>query len=118
VRPWRRKLKLDWREELAELGVGGLIGAHKWLSDATGGRWIVPPTWAVLRVLVTPHPLGGCGMAASRGAGVTDHLGRVFGHPGLVVSDGSVFARPVGLNPSKTIAAIAERSAASMLAGG
>lgn len=114
--PWRKSLRLDWPEARAERGIGGLIAAHKRLSEATGGRWLVPPTWSVLRALVTPHPLGGCGMAASPAAGVTDHLGRVFGHPGLVVSDGSIFSRPIGLNPSKTIAALAERSAEAMAA--
>jgi len=64
---------------------------------------------AVLRMLVTPHPLGGCGMAASPSAGVVDHAGRVFNHPGLYVFDGSIVPRAIGLNPSKTIAALAER---------
>lgn len=116
-RPWRRSLSLDWPETRAELGIGGLIGAHLRLSEATGGRAVVPPTWRALRMLITPHPLGGCGMAAAPGAGVTDHLGRVFGYPGLVVSDGSIFPRPIGLNPSKTIAAMAERSSEAMAAG-
>jgi len=60
-------------------------------------------------MLVTPHPLGGCGMAASPSAGVVDHAGRVFNHPGLYVFDGSIVPRAIGLNPSKTIAALAER---------
>jgi cholesterol oxidase len=69
----------------------------------------------VLRQLVTPHPLGGCGMAASPSAGVTNHAGRVYGHPGLYVFDGSIVPRPLGLNPSKTIAALAERGVELLL---
>lgn len=117
LRPWRRRLKLNWNPARSEPGINGLIGAHERLTRATGGRVMVPPTWSVLRNLVTPHPLGGCRMAASAAAGVVDHRGEVFGHPGLYVSDGSVVPRPIGLNPSKTIAALAERSAALMLAG-
>jgi cholesterol oxidase len=115
LRPWKRRLKLDWNPARSERGVGGLIGSHERLSQATGGRTVVPPTWTVLRNLVTPHPLGGCRMAASPGAGVVDHHGEVFGHPGLFVSDGAVVPRPIGLNPSKTIAALAERTAELML---
>jgi len=115
LRPWKRRLKLDWDAARSERAVNGLIGAHERLSKATGGRPVVPPTWTVLRNLVTPHPLGGCAMAASPAAGVVDHRGQVFGHPGLYVADGAVFPRPIGLNPSKTIAALAERCVDLML---
>jgi cholesterol oxidase len=111
LRPWRRRLKLNWDAARSERGVNGLVGAHKRLSKATGGDARVPPTWTVLHHLVTPHPLGGCNMAASSAAGVVDDLGRVFGHPGLYVADGAIVPRPIGLNPSKTIAALAERIA-------
>ncbi len=117
LRPWRKRLKLDWNPARSELGVGGLMRSHERFSKATGGRPVAPPTWTVLRNLVTPHPLGGCRMAASPGAGVVDHRGEVFGHPGLYVADGAIVPRPIGLNPSKTIAALAERSAAIMIEG-
>jgi cholesterol oxidase len=108
--PWRRKLALDWDATHSENAVDGLIAMHERLSAATGGRALVPPTWTILRNLVTPHPLGGCGMAASPAAGVVDHAGRVFEHPGLYVLDGAIVPRALGLNPSKTIAALAERA--------
>ncbi|KQU08046.1 GMC family oxidoreductase N-terminal domain-containing protein [Rhizobium sp. Leaf453] len=115
LRPWRRRLKLDWNVKRSERGIGRLIAAHERLSAATGGTPQVPPTWTVLRNLVTPHPLGGCGMAASSAAGTIDHAGEVFGHPGLYVVDGAAVPRPIGLNPSKTIAALAERTLDIML---
>lgn len=115
--PWRRKLALDWDPTRSENAINGLIAMHERLSQATGGKAAVPLTWTVLRHLVTPHPLGGCGMAASPAAGVVDHAGRVFGHPGLYVFDGAIVPRAIGLNPSKTIAALAERAVALMLAG-
>ncbi|MDX0760382.1 FAD-binding protein [Sinorhizobium medicae] len=115
LRPWRRRLKLDWDVKRSERGVGGLVAAHEKLSGATGGSPKVPATWTVLRNLITPHPLGGCGMAASSSAGVVNHAGEVFGYPGLYVVDGAVVPRPIGLNPSKTIAALAERTLELML---
>lgn len=117
LRPWKRRLKLDWNPARSERGVNGLIRSHQRFSEATGGRAVVPQSWTVLRNLVTPHPLGGCRMGAAPSAGVVDHKGEVFGHPGLFVCDGAVVPRPIGLNPSKTIAALAERSAAIMLGG-
>lgn len=115
LRPWKKRLKLDWDVTRSERGIGGLINAHLRLSEATGGKATVPSTWTVFRNLVTPHPLGGCAMSSSPSTGVVDHKGEVFSYPGLFVMDGSVFPRPIGLNPSKTIAALAERSIAIML---
>ena len=42
--------------------------------------------------------------------GVVDHAGRVFGETGLFVVDGAVIPRAIGRNPSRTIAAVAERA--------
>jgi len=54
-------------------------------------------------------------MAAGASDGVVDHAGRVFNHPGLYVFDGFIVPRAIGLNPSKTIAALAERGVELML---
>ena len=43
--------------------------------------------------------------------GVVDQWGEVFGHQGLLVVDGAAIPRPIGLNPARTIAAVAERMA-------
>ncbi len=66
------------------------------------------------------HPLGGCRMAESGELGVVDHAGRVFGHEGLVCADSSILPTSLGVNPSLTIAAVAERCAAQLVddAGG
>ncbi|WP_415842195.1 GMC family oxidoreductase, partial [Paracidovorax anthurii] len=71
---------------------------------------MVPPTWTLLRNLVTPHPLGGCNMGLTAANGVVDAQGRVFGYEGLYVMDGAIVPRALGLNPSRTIAALAERN--------
>jgi len=56
----------------------------------------------------TAHILGGCVMGANRAEGVVDGHGRVFGHPGLYVADGSVVPVNLNVNPALTITALAE----------
>ena len=109
--PFRHEVKLEWDIEKSKAAVQALIDMHIKLSEATGGEPMVPPTWTVLKNLVTPHPLGGCRMGESSADGVVDHKGEVFGYPGLYVADGSIIPKAVGLNPSRTIAALAERIA-------
>jgi len=43
---------------------------------------------------------------------VVNHYGEVFGYPNLYVADGAIIPEAIGLNPSRTIAALAERIAA------
>ena len=58
----------------------------------------------------TAHILGGCAMADGPGRGVIDRDHRVFGYDGLYVIDGSAVSANPGVNPSLTIAALAERA--------
>ncbi len=62
------------------------------------------------------HPLGGCRMGTSVEDGVVDTFGRIFDprggvHAGLRIADGSIVAGSLGVPPSWTIAALAERVA-------
>jgi|SRR5712671_23352 len=107
-----KKLHLDWDVSRSEAVIKTIVAKHKQLSAATGGLALVPPTWTVGKSLVTPHPLGGCGMGCSSEDGVVDHRGEVFGHPGLFVVDGSIVPRALGVNPSRTIGGLSERAAA------
>ena len=61
---------------------------------------------------VTGHFIGGCAIGATARTGVVDPYHRLFGHPGLHVIDGSVVAANLGVNPSLTITALAERAVA------
>lgn len=63
-----------------------------------------------------PHPLGGCPIGNSVEDGVVDAYGRVFGVENLMICDGSVMPVSLGVNPSLTIAAQAEKSVEKMLA--
>jgi cholesterol oxidase len=110
--PWRKSLKLDWDIRRSAPTIDGIVAMHLRLAKATGGKPWVPPTWTLLKNLVTPHPLGGCNMGVTPADGVVDHRGAVFGYPGLYVADGAIVPEALGLNPSRTIAALAERIAA------
>lgn len=90
-------------------------------STPSGGTYLPNPGWSDLtnQALMTVHPLGGCAMAERAEEGVVDHRGQVFSgqrgagvHEGLIVADGSVIPRPLGVNPLLTISALAERTAA------
>lgn len=59
---------------------------------------------------MTAHCIGGCVMGADAEHGVIDARHRVFGYEGLYVVDGSAVGANLGVNPSLTIAALAERA--------
>jgi cholesterol oxidase len=61
---------------------------------------------------LTAHFLGGCAIGDSPGTGVIDAYQRVYGHPGLHIADGSAISANLGVNPSLTITAQAERAMA------
>jgi cholesterol oxidase len=61
---------------------------------------------------LTAHFIGGCAIGDSAETGVVDPYQRVFGHPGLHVADGSAVTANLGVNPSLTITAQAERAMA------
>ena len=58
----------------------------------------------------TAHYIGGCVIGTSPEAGVVDPYQRVFGYPGLHIADGSAITANLGVNPSLTITAQAERA--------
>ncbi|MDV6012414.1 GMC family oxidoreductase [Haloechinothrix sp. LS1_15] len=60
----------------------------------------------------TAHYIGGCVIGDSPETGVVDPYQRVYGYPGLHVADGSAITANLGVNPSLTITAQAERAMA------
>lgn len=58
----------------------------------------------------TAHCIGGCVIAESPAQGVVDHHHHVFGYKNMYICDGSVVAANLGVNPSLTITALAERA--------
>ncbi len=67
---------------------------------------------------ITAHILGGCHIGGAPDEGVIDANHEVFGYPGLYVVDGSAIPANVGVNPSLTITALAERAMSRIPARG
>jgi cholesterol oxidase len=73
------------------------------------------PLGAVTELIGRPatgHCIGGCAIGPDAERGVIDPYHRLYGHPGLHVVDGSAVAANLGVNPSLTITALAERAIA------
>lgn len=75
-----------------------------------GGKPANSPFWAKLSQPVSVHNLGGCCMADDAEHGVVDGSGQVFGYRNLFVIDGACLPSATGVNPSHTIAAVAEKN--------
>ncbi|MDX6252469.1 MAG: cholesterol oxidase [Kribbellaceae bacterium] len=63
-------------------------------------------------VPMTAHFIGGCAIGDSAETGVVDPYHRVYGYEGLHIVDGSTISANLGVNPSLTITAQAERALA------
>ena len=88
------------------------------LSHGAGGRFVTSLLWRwPLRKVLTAHPLGGCPMGESATTSAVNDRGEVWGHPNLFVVDGSIIPTALAVNPSLTIAALAERAAFWMVHG-
>jgi cholesterol oxidase len=112
------RLHLDWSPRASMGMFAEMEGGLRRLSRALGGEFVRSLPWRrPFRRLLTAHPLGGCPMGDSPTTGVVNDRGEVWGHPGLYVADGSVLPGPLAVNPSLTIAALAERTAQWMLHG-
>ncbi|MEU9112584.1 GMC family oxidoreductase [Streptomyces sp. NPDC048483] len=59
---------------------------------------------------LTAHFLGGCPIGEDADHGVIDPYHRLYGHPGISVVDGAAVTANLGVNPSLTITAQAERA--------
>jgi cholesterol oxidase len=79
--------------------------AAKHIEGIPGGTW-----GEIFNVPLTAHFIGGCAIGSSPSAGVIDPYHRVHGYPGLSVVDGSAISANLGVNPSLTITAQAERA--------
>lgn len=109
------RLELDWSKDGPSAPYFDCVRkVSREVAEKLGADFLDNPIWHVNRV-ITVHSLGGCRMGNSPQEGVVDSFGRVFGHPGLHIADGSVMPGPVGANPSLTIAALADRFADAIL---
>jgi cholesterol oxidase len=79
-------------------------------AAATGGVGLSSMSEILFNVPMTAHCMGGCAMADSPEHGVIDRQNRVFNYRNLYVIDGSMLSANLGVNPSLTITALAERA--------
>ena len=114
--PLFRRLDIRWsKADSAELFEGMRLAAGELAQAADAGSFFALDA-GPLGKFITVHPLGGCPMSDDPSAGVVDDAGKVHGHDGLYVLDGSIVPTALGVNPSKTIAALAERGVERLLA--
>ncbi len=84
--------------------------AARWFARRTDGVPQSGLTESSLNIPTTAHVLGGAVIGADPDHGVVDAQNRVFGYRNLLVCDGSAVPANPGVNPSLTIAALAERA--------
>ncbi|MBJ8344605.1 GMC oxidoreductase [Antrihabitans sp. YC2-6] len=76
------------------------------IDGVAAGSW-----GELVNIPLTAHFLGGCAIGADADHGFIDPYHRVYGYPTLSVVDGSAVSANLGVNPSLTISAQAERAA-------
>jgi cholesterol oxidase len=113
--PLFRRFDIRWSKDASARLFADLERTAREIAEASGATPFYALEGGPLSKFATVHPLGGCPMADDPARGVVDDAGRVHGYPGLHVLDGSIVPTALGVNPSKTIAALAERGAARMV---
>ncbi|MFL0179610.1 GMC oxidoreductase [Mycobacterium sp. SMC-15] len=76
------------------------------IDGVAGGTW-----GELFNIPLTAHFLGGAAIGDSPEHGVIDPYQRVYGYPTLAVMDGAAVSANLGVNPSLSITAQAERAA-------
>ncbi|MBS9534109.1 GMC family oxidoreductase [Mycobacterium sp. M1] len=76
------------------------------IDGVAGGTW-----GELFNIPLTAHFLGGAAIGDSPQHGVIDPYQRVYGYPTLAVMDGAAVSANLGVNPSLSITAQAERAA-------
>jgi cholesterol oxidase len=79
-------------------------------ADELGGIPMTSTSEILFDLPMTAHCIGGCVMGTDAEHGVIDAQHRVFGYQNLYVVDGSAVGANLGVNPSLTITALAERA--------
>ncbi|MDP9091576.1 MAG: GMC family oxidoreductase [Actinomycetota bacterium] len=83
--------------------------AARQLAANVGG--MAGGTWGdLMNIPMTAHFIGGCAIGDSAQTGVIDAYQRLYGYSGLHVADGSTLSANLGVNPSLSITAQAERA--------
>ncbi|HSU00976.1 MAG TPA: GMC family oxidoreductase [Nocardioides sp.] len=92
--------------------IASAYDAVRRLARIMGARQAYGSLGEPLGMPLTAHFIGGCAIGDSATTGVVDPYQRVYGYDGLHVVDGSTVSANLGVNPSLTITAQAERAMA------
>jgi cholesterol oxidase len=114
--PLLRRFDIRWSQEGSAALFADLQRTATELAEAAQATPFYALEGGPLGKFMTVHPLGGCPMGDDPATSVVDDGGAVRGAAGLVVLDGSIVPTALGVNPSKTIAALAERGVDRLLA--
>jgi cholesterol oxidase len=79
-------------------------------AEQLGGIAITSTSEILFDMPMTAHCIGGAVMGSDAAHGVIDSRHRVFGYDNLYVVDGAAVGANLGVNPSLTITALAERA--------
>jgi cholesterol oxidase len=114
--PLFKRFDIRWDRAASEQLFADLEQTAHEVGDAADATLYYALEGGPLSAFTTVHPLGGCPMADDPENGVVDDTGHVYNYPGLHVLDGSIVPTSLGVNPSKTIAALAERGVDTLVA--
>jgi cholesterol oxidase len=92
------------------VGIPVAYDAARWFAKRLNGTAQSGTTEGILAIPSTAHILGGAAIGSGPDTGVVDHRQRVFGYENLLVCDGAAIPANIGVNPSLTITALAERA--------
>jgi cholesterol oxidase len=113
---WRLRSRIPAGVDPVPVSLPQADAAGRAVAEVSGGRAYSTVLESLLGMGATAHILGGAVLGPDPSVGVVDPDHRVFGYEGLRVMDGSVVPENIGVNPSWTITALAERACARWLA--
>ncbi|MFF0489434.1 GMC oxidoreductase [Nocardia sp. NPDC004068] len=112
--PARRAATVSWPRKAQDDVVAACRAVDRRIAERAGALFDYGPIGYDANAIFTAHPLGGAVVGKA-----TDNYGRVIGHPGLYVVDGAAVPGSTGtVNPSLTIAALAERNVEAVIRAG
>jgi cholesterol oxidase len=106
--PFARRLTTEGQRIPTNIPAANAFAARA--AEKFGGIAITSTSEILFDMPMTAHCIGGCVMGADPATGVIDARHRVFGYQNLYVVDGSAVGANLGVNPSLTITALAERA--------
>jgi cholesterol oxidase len=106
--PFKRLLTTEGQRIPTNIPQANAFAEHA--AQKFGGIAITSSSEILFNMPMTAHCIGGCVMGADAEHGVIDAQHRVFGYQNLMVVDGSAVGANLGVNPSLTITALAERA--------